>query len=99
MYKRQALTVRTVPLLPKRDLREIRGSYLEITARSFYEGSRTDDYLHVTLTDEEDQPDAIGKLRAIYPNIMKLDYDNQRTRSAAAVTAGACLLYTSFRSV
>lgn len=84
-----ALTVRTVPLLPKRDLREIRGSYLEITARSFYEGSRTDDYLHVTLTDEEDQPDAIGKLRAIYPNIMKLDYDNQRTRSAAAVTAGA----------
>ena len=43
----------------------------------------------MTLTDEEDQPDAIGKLRAIYPNIMKLDYDNQRTRSAAAGTAGA----------
>ena len=35
----------------------------------------------VELTDEEDIPDAIGKLRAIYPNIMKLEYDNSRTRS------------------
>ena len=39
------------------------------------------------LTDEEDQPDAIGRLRSIYPNIMKLDYDNKRTRSNAAITA------------
>ena len=38
---------------------------------------------HVTLTDEDDIPDAIGKLRAVYPNLMKLDYDNLRTRSSA----------------
>ena len=37
--------------------------------------------MHITLTDEEDIPDAIGKLRVIYPNLMKLDYDNKRTRS------------------
>ena len=73
----------TVPLTPKRDLREIRGSYMEITAKSFYEGTETDDYMHITLTDEEDIPDAIGKLRVIYPNLMKLDYDNKRTRIGA----------------
>lgn len=75
--------IRDVLLIPKRDMREIKGSYLEITARNFYTGTNTEDYLHITLTDEEDIPDAIGKLRAIYCNIMKLDYDNKRTRFMA----------------
>ena len=77
------IDVRTVPLGAKRDLREIRGTYLELTARSNYAGTNTEDYLHITLTDEEDIPDAIGKLRVIYPNLMKLDYDNRRTRAGA----------------
>ena len=58
---------------------------MELTARSFYAGTETGDYLHITLTDEEDIPDAVGKLRVIYPNLMKLDYDNRRTRSRAVV--------------
>lgn len=73
--------IRTVPLTPRRDLRELRGSYMELSAKDSYAGSNTDDYMHITLTDEEDIPDAIGKLRAIYPNIMRLDYDNARTRA------------------
>lgn len=76
-----SLSVRTAPLKPRHDLRKIRGTYMELTARSFYEGAPVDDYLHVTLTDEEDVPDAAGKLRVIYPNLMKLDYDNERTRA------------------
>ncbi|MCI5899508.1 MAG: exonuclease SbcCD subunit D [Lachnospiraceae bacterium] len=77
--------IRTIPLKPLRDLREIRGSYEEITARKYWENTETEDYLHVTLTDEEDIPEAIRKLRVIYPNIMKLDYDNRRTRSFASI--------------
>jgi len=46
----------------------------------------TQDYYHITLTDEEDVPEAIGKLRTIYPNIMRLDYDNTRTRTNNTVT-------------
>ena len=81
-----SLTVRTAPLIPKRDMVEIKGSYEEITLKSFYEGTTyQDDYVHITLTDEEDVVDAIGKLRVIYRNLMKLDYDNKRTRSAARV--------------
>lgn len=75
--------IETIPLIPKRDLRELKGTYMELTEKKNYEGTNTEDYIHITLTDEEDIPDAIGKLRVIYPNIMKLDYDNRRTRSHA----------------
>jgi exonuclease SbcD len=79
------VVVRTVPLIPKRDMVEIKGSYMEVTSRSFYTGMDTEAYMHITLTDEEDIPDAIGKLQSIYPNIMRLDYDNRRTRSNAEI--------------
>ena len=80
------LQIRTIPLAAKHDLREIRGTYLDLTSRDYYLGTRTDDYLHITLTDEEDVPDAVGKLRIIYPNLMKLDYDNARTRASQNLT-------------
>ena len=75
-----------IPLTPKRDLVEIKGSYNELTLKSFYEGtSYGEDYIHITLTDEEDVPDVLTKLRIIYKNIMKLDYDNLRTRHSAEI--------------
>lgn len=75
-----------IPLQPLRDMRKIRGSYMEVTARSFYENENCDDYLHVTLTDEEDILDGLQKLRVIYPNIMQLEYDNRRTRENMELT-------------
>ena len=77
--------VRLKPLKPLHDMREIKGSYEEVTSRQNYQGTAVDDYLHITLTDEEDILDAIGKLRSIYPNVMKLDYDNRRTRGSRRV--------------
>ena len=85
LREKGSLTVRTVPLEPRHDLREIRGTYAELTLRANYEHSATDDYLHVILTDEEDVPDALARLRVIYPNLMKLDYDNLRTRSLSVI--------------
>lgn len=81
LKEKGTLEVTARPLTPLRDLREIRGSYLEVMAKSFYEGRNREDYLHITLTDEEDVPDGAAKLRVIYPNLMRLDYDNARTRS------------------
>lgn len=81
LKEKGTLEVTARPLTPLRDLREIRGSYLEVTAKSFYEGRNREDYLHIILTDEEDVPDGAAKLRVIYPNLMRLDYDNARTRS------------------
>lgn len=74
------LDIRETELVPLHDLREIKGTYDELTAKKNYEGTNTDDYIHAVLTDEEDVVDAIGKLRVIYPNLMKLSYDNKRTR-------------------
>ncbi len=72
----------TVPLVPLRDMRRIRGTYLEVTARTFYQEFNTEDYVQVTLTDEEDIPDGLQKLRIIYPNLMRLEYDNSRTKQS-----------------
>ena len=85
LREKGGLEVKTVPLTPLHDMREIRGTYNELTARSRYIGTNVEDYLHVTLTDEDDIPDAMNKLRVIYPNIMKLDYDNMRTRTNAQI--------------
>ena len=81
------VSITTAPLTPKHDLREVRGSYMELTDRRNYDGTAVDDYLHITLTDEQDVPDALARLRVIYPNLMRLDYDNLRTREDQEITA------------
>ena len=89
------ISIKEIPLIPKRDMRELRGKYLEVTSRDFYKNQNTDDYLRITLTDEDDQPDAMAKLRVIYPNLMRLDYDNKRTRTESfAVGVADTSLYT-----
>lgn len=83
-----SVAVRTVPLTPLHDMVELRGTYEEMTFRGFYEGtSYPEDYVHITLTDEEDIPDAVRKLQVIYPNLMRLDYDNKRTRAGIRLDA------------
>lgn len=79
-------TYRTVELVPMHDLIELRGTYNDLMLKSFYENTTwQEDYVHITLTDEDDIPDAIGKLRAVYHRLMKLDYDNKRTRANAEI--------------
>lgn len=81
------LEIHTVPLIPRRDMVELKGSYQQLTLREFYENTTyQEDYTHITLTDEEDIPNAVAKLRAVYHNLMKLDYDNTRTRHSAAIS-------------
>lgn len=79
------LAIRQIPLVPLRDMRKIKGTYMEVTALSFYQDTNTEDYIHVTLTDEEDIPDGLQKLRVVYPNLMRLEYDNRRTRDSQAI--------------
>ena len=76
------LNIRTVNLTPLHDMSEISGTFAELTDPIYYTANPiTENYLHITLTDEDDIPDAIGRLRIIYKNLMRLDYDNTRTRS------------------
>ncbi len=87
LARKGELTVRTVPLVPFRDMVKIKGTYNEIINLHFYEGTTWQkDYTAITLTDEEDIVDAVGKLRAVYHHLMKLDYDNKRTRHSAEIS-------------
>ena len=79
------LQVHTVPLPPRHGLREISGTFAELTDRNYSSTAAADDYLHIILTDEEDVPEALGRLRVLYPNIMRLSYDNTRTRSSQVI--------------
>jgi exonuclease SbcD len=80
--------IETIPIKPIHDMRRIEGTYMELTDRNNYVNTKVDDYLHVVLKDEEDVPDALRKLRVIYPNILKLEYDNTRTRLKNSVIEG-----------
>ncbi len=83
------LSVREIALAPLHEMKEIKGTYTDLTFKGYYDAhpELKDSYLHITLTDEEDVPDAAAKLRVIYPLLMKLDYDNTRTRNQQRVTA------------
>ena len=86
LAEKGSVVIRTVPLVPKRDMSELRGAYNELMLRENYEGKPfRNDYLRITLTDEEDIPNAVNNLRTVYPYIMRLDYDNRRTRTESHV--------------
>ncbi|MBR4211541.1 MAG: exonuclease SbcCD subunit D [Oscillibacter sp.] len=81
-----SLTLRTIPLTPLHEMRELRGTLREILTAERAD-PRADDYFRVILTDEEEVPDAIGKLRTLCPYVLRLEYDNARTRAAVRLEA------------
>ena len=75
------LTITTRPLTFLHDMKVIRGSYEQLMDLAYYHGTDLpESYLHIVLTDEEPVPEALYRLRTVYKNIMKLTYDNTRTR-------------------
>lgn len=80
-----SMQLRTRELVPLREMRELKGKFSELTDINYYKQFSTDDYMRIILTDEEDVIGALGSLRAIFPNIMRLEYDNMRTRALAII--------------
>ena len=87
LLEKGRVEIHVVPLVPRRDMRKMRGTYMEVTAKDAYTEENKMDYLQITLTDEEDVPGALQKLRTVYPNLMRLEYDNARTRENREVQA------------
>jgi len=79
LREKGTVDVRAVGLHPLRDLREVRGTYDDVVHDGLHDPNK-EDYVRVILTDEEDIVDAAAKLRCVYPNLMRLAYDNRRTR-------------------
>lgn len=82
------VTYDLLPLEAKRDLRTVRGTFEEVTSPEFTAGRKRDDYYRVILTDENDVPNALSRLRRrFYENLMILEYDNARTSSDVRIEA------------
>ena len=79
------LSIRLRDLNPMRDLIKIKGLFDEVTDKSFYKDLDTESYVQITLLDEDDIPNAFGKLATIYPNLMLMRYENRRTMDGADI--------------
>lgn len=77
--------IKEIPVEPLRQVKAYKGSYEKLTDKSFYSNINTEDYVYITLTDEEDIPDGARKLKKIYPNLLQLFYDNSRTRTTNVI--------------
>ena len=71
------VNIELLPLIPRREVRHLRGHLNDLLASAV----DTEDYIYATLTDENVQFDAMARLQEVYPNVMKLDYDNRTTRA------------------
>jgi exonuclease SbcD len=75
-------TVDVRPLTPHRTIVRLRGTYDDVMALEFYRDTDYKDaFVQMTLTDEADVPDALYRLRTVYPYLLRLEYDNTRTRA------------------
>ena len=79
MGKKGEVTLELIPLKPMRDLRHIKGNLKALLEPKNI--TDVEDFIYVTLTDEEIINDAMGIFQQTYPNTVKIDYDNSRTRA------------------
>ena len=77
MEEKGKIEVKLIPFQPLREVRRIKGELKNLLENAV----DTTDYIYATLTNEQVQFDAMARLREVYPNIMKLDYDNEETRA------------------
>lgn len=74
--------IEMIPLVPKRDLRKISGTLDEILTNSNKDPNNHEDFIDITLTNEDEVMDAMASLRTVYPNVLKISYDNKASRAA-----------------
>lgn len=87
LEQKGSITIEKIELTPIREMCEIKGYYNELVSLNYYKNINTENYMHIILKDEKDILDAISKLRVIYPNIMRLDYDNITTQKNQVISS------------
>jgi exonuclease SbcD len=80
-------TIRHVPLSPRRDVRIVSGTLVELLAHPDPH-LRRDDYLCARLTDSGPVLDPMARLREVYPNMLELQFARPGSGDAAARAAG-----------
>ena len=86
-----------LPLHPMRDLRHVKGPMERLLAKENIQSVQ--DFLYVTLTDEEIINDAMQIFRQVFPNTVKIEYDNSHTRQIVQTDIAAISKHHSFREL
>lgn len=82
------ITKNILPFYPLHAMMNLRGELARLISPDNVDSRAVQSYLHVTLTDEQETIDAVGKLRAVYPHVMSVEYDNTRTRTERYINLG-----------
>lgn len=85
LKEKGSVAIKEIPLNPQHDMVKIRGMFMEVMNPLNFQGLDVNSYLHITLLDEMDVPEAFHRLSAVYPNLMQMEYDNLRTRERREV--------------
>ncbi len=80
LSEKGVVNVEAIALTPLRDMIEVRGPIEELIKEAAGLPEKSEDYIRAIITNENDIYDAIGQLRQVYPNIMRIDFENSRTR-------------------
>ncbi len=72
------LNIDFLHLKPLRDMRVIKGPIEELIKEENYSKTNREDYIKAIITNEEQVYDAIGQIKKIYPNTLKLDVENSK---------------------
>ena len=81
LNKKDDIQIKTINLTPIRDLKKIRGNFEDLLNAT----NKTDDYVQITLIDEDEIPSAMSRLQTVYKNALELRYDNSRTKANAII--------------
>lgn len=84
MGEKGNIEIEKLPLHPLRDMKVIKGEYSTLMSQEYRSTVGKDDYIKAILTDEDEIPGAVGRLRTAYPNILSLQYENSRTATVGA---------------
>ena len=78
-----------VSLVPIRDMRTIKGKFINLIDKDVVNEANNQDYIQAILTDDDYIVDVIGKLRAVYPNLLRTSYQNNRSIVNASIKNSA----------
>ncbi len=93
----KGVEIELLPLVPRRNVRHVKGKLKDLLDRA--NAVPSDDFIYATLTDDEFIADAIGIFRQIYPNTVKIDYDNKYTKDIETADISAVLENRSFEEL
>lgn len=86
--------IELLKLRPLRDMRHLKGPIEKLLDKANISGP--EDFIYATLTNEDIINDAMGIMQQVYPNTVRIDYDNAHTRELERIDITAITQHKSF---